>query len=250
MLSIRENVLQMAESRINAQVELLVQEEIKIVSPKVMPPGSDLIMVVSQKIAPEKSQAFLDWQKLMTEASSKFEGYERTEVFPPEEGLHDEWITLVRFDSKSNLDNWINSQTRASLNAKFNEEFGEFKMRRIGQGFDFWFQPPQTVKIPSWKMAMTILVALYPTLLFLQAFITFPLLSNIPHVWKMLVSILLSVSAMQWLVVPFTVKNLKWWYYPQGDLKAQKETTIKGVLFIALITVLTGFIFIPFFGKA
>lgn len=242
MLSISENV------HLAALVELPVQEEIKVVSPTVLPPGSDLIMVVSQRIAKEKSQAFLDWQKLMTEASSKFPGYERTEVFPPEEGLHDEWITLVRFDSKNNLDNWIGSETRAELNAKFNQEFGEFKMRRIGQGFDLWFQPPQAVKIPPWKMAMTILVALYPTLLFLQALITFPFLSNLPHVWKMLVSILLSVSMMQWFVVPFTVKHLKWWHYPEGDLKVQKQITIKGVLLIIAILVLTGFIFIPFFG--
>lgn len=227
-----------------------MQEESKIVSPNVLPPGSDLIMVISQKIAPEKSQAFLDWQKLMTEASSKFHGYERTEVFPPEEGLHEEWITLVRFDSKTNLDNWISSKARAELNARFNQEFGEFKMRRIGQGFDMWLQPSQVVKIPSWKMAMTILVALYPTLLFLQALITFPLFSNFPHVWKMLASIVLSVSAMQWLVVPFTVKYLKWWHYPQGDEIVQKQTTIKGAVLIVIILVLTGFIFIPFFGRA
>lgn len=233
-----------------AKVEILVQEELKIVSPNVLPPGSDLIMVISQKIAPEKSQAFLEWQKLMTEASSKFKGYERTEVFPPAEGLHDEWITLVRFDSKDNLDNWISSKTRAELNAKFKEEFGEFKMRRIGEGFDMWFQPPQAVKIPPWKMAMTILVALYPTLLFLQALITFPLLSDLPHVWKMLASIVLSVSAMQWVVVPFVVENLKWWHYPQGDSSAQKQTTLKGVLLIVGILVLTAFIFIPFFPKA
>lgn len=215
-----------------------------------MPPGSDFIMVVSQKIAPEKSQAFLDWQKLMTEASSKFQGYERTEVFPPAEGLHDEWITMVRFDCKENLDNWVSSEIRASLNAKFNEDFGEFKMRRIGEGFDMWFQPAQVVKIPSWKMAMTILVALYPTLLFLQALITFPLFSDFPHVWKMLASIILSVSAMQWVVVPFTVKNLKWWHYPQGDAASRKQTNMKGVLVIVGILVLTGFIFIPFFPKA
>ncbi len=227
-----------------------MQEELKIVSPNVLPPGSDLIMVISQKIAPEKSQAFLDWQKLMTEASSKFQGYERTEVFPPAEGLHDEWITLVRFDSKSNLDNWISSDTRAELNARFKEDFGEFKMRRIGEGFDMWFQPSQAVKIPPWKMAMTILVALYPTLLFLQALITFPLFSNFPHVWKMLASIVLSVSAMQWVVVPFTVKNLKWWHYPQGDSSTQKQTTLKGFLLIVSILVATAFIFIPFFPKA
>lgn len=231
------------------QVESQVQEELRVVSPNVLPPGSDLIMVVSQKIAPEKSQDFLDWQKLMTDASSKFEGYERTEVFPPAQGLHDEWITLVRFNSKENLDNWINSGTRAELNAKFNQDFGEFKMRRIGEGFDLWFEPPQSVKIPSWKMAMTILVALYPTLLFLQALITFPLFSNFPHVWKMLASIVLSVSAMQWLVVPFAVKTLKWWHYPQGEAKVRTQTTIKGVLLIVFILVLTGFIFIPFFGK-
>ncbi|MDX2105221.1 MAG: hypothetical protein SFY67_02365 [Candidatus Melainabacteria bacterium] len=227
-----------------------MQEELKVVSPNVLPPGSDLIMVVSQKIAPEKSQAFLDWQKLMTEASSKFEGYESTEVFPPAEGLHDEWITLVRFNSKSDLDNWVNSSKRAELNAKFNQEFGEFKMRRIAEGFDMWFQPPQAVKIPPWKMAMTILVALYPTLLLLQAFITFPLFSNFPHVWKMLASIVLSVSAMQWVVVPFAVRHLKWWHYPQGDANVQKQTTIKGAALIVIILVATGFIFIPFFGKA
>ncbi len=233
-----------------AKVEISVQEELKIVSPNVLPPGSDLIMVISQKIAPEKSQAFLDWQKLMTEASSKFEGYERTEVFPPAEGLHDEWITLVRFSSKENLDNWIGSDARAELNAKFKEDFGEFKMRRIADGFDMWFQPPQAVKIPSWKMAMTILVALYPTLLFLQAFVTFPLFSDIPHVWKMLASIVLSVSAMQWVVVPFAVKNLKWWHYPKGDLSTHKQTTLKGVLLIVGILIATAFIFIPFFPKA
>lgn len=227
-----------------------MQEDLKVVSPNVLPPGSDLIMVVSQKIPKEKSQAFLDWQKLMTEASSKFEGYERTDVFPPAEGLHDEWITLVRFNSKSNLDNWVNSDTRAELNAKFNQDFGEFKMRRIAEGFGMWFETPQAVKIPAWKMAMTILVALYPTLLFLQASITFPLFSNFPHVWKMLASILLSVSAMQWLVVPFAVKHLKWWHYPQGEANVQKLTTIKGTVLIVIILAATGFIFIPFFGKA
>ncbi len=167
-----------------------------------MPPGADLMMVVSQVIPPEKSEAFLDWQRTMTDASSKYPGYVRTEVFPPAEGLHDEWITIVRFADKDSLDGWVKSPERTSLNQKFNEDFGDFKMKRIGSGFDLWLQPPSQSKIPPWKMALTILCALYPTMLLLQAAITFQLFAPFPHVLKMLFSILLTCSAMQWVVLP------------------------------------------------
>lgn len=234
-----------------ANGKLTVQEELKKITPNVMPPGSDLMMVISQVIPPDKSEAFLEWQHLMTDASSKFAGYERTEVFPPADGLHEEWITIVRFDSKENLDAWVGSVERASLNDEFKEKFGDFHMRRIGSGFDLWMQPAAQTKIPPWKMALTVLVALYPTLLLLQALITFPLLGalHIPHPFKMLVSILFTISAMNWVVMPFTVKNLKWWHYPEGDPGAQQATTLKGVALIVSIILVTAFIFVPFFPK-
>lgn len=226
-----------------------MQEELKKITPNVMPPGADLMMVISQVIPPEKSEAFLKWQHNMTDASSKFPGYERTEVFPPADGLHEEWITIVRFDSKENLDQWISSAERAALNKEFNENFGDFRMRRIGSGFDLWMQPAAQTKIPPWKMALTVLVALYPTMLLLQVLVTFPLFSGLPHVLKMLASILLSVSAMNWIVMPFTVKNLKWWHYPQGDPDQFVKTNLKGAALIFSIIMATAFIFFPLFPK-
>jgi antibiotic biosynthesis monooxygenase (ABM) superfamily enzyme len=78
-------------------------------------------------------------------------------------------------------------------------------------GLDHWvslkggMQPP-----PDWKMAVLILVGLYPIVV-LDAMFLSPLLTFLPWPVGILVSLMVSVPIMVWIVLPLLSKVLGSW---------------------------------------
>jgi antibiotic biosynthesis monooxygenase (ABM) superfamily enzyme len=169
-----------------------------------------------QKIAEEKRGRFLDWQNTITQATAKFAGYDRTELYPPAPGVQDDWVTVVHFRSNEELEAWLNSDVRAELNRRFYEEFGDFDLRKVASGLGFWFQLSD---VPPWKMVLTVVAGLYPTLLVMQVLVA-PFLKGHPFVVQLLLGSFISVSCLQWIVMPPLRKLLGWWHHPSQPNRA------------------------------
>lgn len=197
-------------------------------------PASRVSAIIVQKIAPEKTNAFLTWQQEITNATKAFAGYERTEVFPPIAEIQDEWVTIVHFQSNEALDKWLKSDTRAALNGRFNEEFGEFDLRKVASGLGFWFAAGTSGGPPGWKMVLTVLFALYPSVVLVSVAVL-PLLKGWSFAEKMLLANLMTVSMLQYLIMPVLRKYLAWWHAPPEG--KERNYTVAGT---ALLIVLLG----------
>ncbi|MEU6867341.1 antibiotic biosynthesis monooxygenase [Streptomyces sp. NPDC046876] len=200
-------------------------------------PDPLVTVVITHRVHPDRVDEFLAWQRRMSEAESKFEGFRGTEMFRPIEGLQDEWTTMYRFDSAQHLDAWLTSPQRQEVLAE-GREFSDFKLSTIDNSFGSWFafeEDGTAAPAPSeMKTAIAVWVGLYPTVVFLTLALS-PL--HMPFWLGMLVGNLLSSLLMTFLTMPYYVNPLlKRWLRPQPDEPPARSNRI-GLGLVAAVTV-------------
>lgn len=173
--------------------------------------------VVSHRVRPDQEAEFLEFQDRLEEAERAIPGYQGSEVFRPVPGVQEDWTALFRFDSKEHLDAWMRSEERRRL-LEDARCFENYEVRTVGNAFGSWFplsEGSQAPPAPSWKQAMTVLLALYPTVMILA--FTLGAWLNDAHVppWlAMFVSNVASVAALTWLLMPALARALGFWLQP------------------------------------
>jgi hypothetical protein len=191
--------------------------------------------VVVQRIPPAAADWFLDWQRSVTAAAEGFAGYRATEVYPPANGSGGEWVVVIHFDDEELLQQWLDSAVRARWLQLLREKVGDFELKTLPGGFGFWFAgqtrnpdaPP-----PSWMMALTVLLGLYPTVMLLTIFVG-PHTSPLGLALSMLIGNALSVSILQWGVMPILTRMLAPWLHADGSRK--KVISTAGLCLILLL---------------
>lgn len=207
--------------------------------PVIIEPQQGVTALIVQRVPPEKKDAFLEWQNGISAAAKAFAGYERTEVFPPVAGVQEDWVTVVHFRSNAELDVWLQSDARAEWNARFNEEFGTFDLKKFGYGFGFWFS--EGADAPAgWKMVLTVLLGLYPSVILVNN-VMMPFLKWLPFEVQLLIGNLTTVSMLQWLIMPVFCKWFSWWHKPARG--ASKNTDAKGAAIVIGITLVMTVVF-------
>jgi antibiotic biosynthesis monooxygenase (ABM) superfamily enzyme len=177
--------------------------------------------VVVQRVPPAVREWFLEWQQGITQAAETFAGYRGTDVYAPPEGRPEPWVIVLHFDDDQSLDQWLGSPQRAAWLEKLRGKVEGGAVKVLSGGFGPWFAglagPSATVP-PSWKMALTVLLGLYPTVMLLTLFVG-PYTSPLGLAVSMLSGNALSVSLLQWAVMPVLTRLLGRW------LKANQPTT-------------------------
>jgi antibiotic biosynthesis monooxygenase (ABM) superfamily enzyme len=160
--------------------------------------------VITQHVPPGASEAFLQWQRGLSAAAAEAAGYQTTEIYPPA-GEPEPWVIVLHFDDPTTLRAWLDSPRRAEWLAKLPDEFRDFRLKTLPSGFGAWFagtaDGPGVALPPKWKMALTILFTLYPTVMLLSIFVG-PHLTPLGQAVSILISAMLSVSILQWAVQP------------------------------------------------
>jgi antibiotic biosynthesis monooxygenase (ABM) superfamily enzyme len=168
-------------------------------------------MVFTHRVVPDKVPAYLDWRRRAIAAQAHHPGYLATEFFKPH-GKFDEWVDIVRYDSISDLSEWMESQERRDL-LKELEPIVESVHEHQVTGLEGWFAlnrgAATSRAIPSWKQALAVLFALYPTVMFLT-FLN-PLMHSVSMPVQMLIGNILSVAILTWLVMPQVSQLLNFW---------------------------------------
>ncbi len=184
------------------------------ISLEILSPQSRATGVVVQSVPPERANEFLEWQRGITQAASHFPGYKYTEVYQPTPGSRAEWVTVFHFETNSLLEDWIESPVRQKWVHDLKKRFGDFTLKRMG-GFDTWFSSVTgaTEKIPDWKMVITVVAALYPTVMLLTYWLN-PFLEALPFPARMLIGNIVSVSVLQWVAMPLLTRRLSFWLRP------------------------------------
>lgn len=190
---------------------------------------------------------FLERQREITQSAEAFPGYVGTEVFPPRDGAGDQWVTLFHFDDDATLKRWLDSPERARHLEVLRARIGDFELKTLSGGFGSWFadgaRDTGTHSPPGWKMVLSVVLGLYPTVMLLSMTV-----GVVTNRWGLAVSMLIgnacSVSILQWIVMPVLTRLLKPWL--QANDAAQPRVMLGGiavvVVALAVMTVVFRFI--------
>ena len=185
------------------------------ISLEILSPQSRATAVVVQTVPPERSDEFMEWQRGITRDASLFPGYKYTEVYQPAPNTTDEWVTVIHFESNPLLEAWIKSPVREKWVEDLKKRFGDFTLKRVG-GFDAWFSgvEGEAEKVPDWKMVVTVVAALYPTVMILTYWLLTPFIKFLPFPGQMLIGNIASVAFLQWVAMPLLTRRLSFWLRP------------------------------------
>jgi antibiotic biosynthesis monooxygenase (ABM) superfamily enzyme len=196
-------------------------------------PETLVTVVVGHRVAPERIEAFLDWQRRLDEAESRFPGFRGSELFRPIAGVQDDWTICYRFDSAEHLDAWLGSPERTAMLGEA-AEFGDFTLRTIDHSFGNWFSFGDSAEPPpsDLKSAIAVWMGLYPTVMLLSL-LTAPL--GMPMWLGLLIGNLLSSLVMSYFTMPHYVNRvLGWWLKPRRDAP-QPTTNLRGLILVLAV---------------
>jgi hypothetical protein len=123
---------------------------------------------------------------------------------------------------------------RANWVERLRAEIGDFELKSLAGGFSPWF-----AKVASsadhapagWKMAATVLLGLYPTVMLLTIFVG-PYTSPLGLAVAMLIGNALSVAILQWIVMPPLTQMLGKWL--ESNSGRSKLFATSGLMLILL----------------
>src|SRR5262249_39416547 len=88
--------------------------------------GARASTVITQHIPPGAREAFLEWQRGLSDAAAEAPGYQTTELYPPAGG-QEPWVIVIHFDNPKTLRDWLDSPRRAEWLAKIPHGIGDFR---------------------------------------------------------------------------------------------------------------------------
>ncbi|WP_308404662.1 antibiotic biosynthesis monooxygenase [Streptomyces sioyaensis] len=195
--------------------------------------------VISHEVRPGHEQAFLDWQQKALEAQEKAPGFMGSELFKPVRGVQEHWVVVFRFDSREHLDHWLESDVRKTLLEEGEKHFTSFDVRKVGSSFSGWFQFDHGKggsAPPNWKQAMSVVLALYPTVMVLNLTVGIALEKlTIRGYIGLFLSNVLSVSALTWLLMPLVNKALAFWLVPERCTSRRIQVLGTGVVVLGYL---------------
>ncbi|WP_231977008.1 antibiotic biosynthesis monooxygenase [Streptomyces sp. 2323.1] len=195
--------------------------------------------VISHEVKPGHEQAFLNWQEKTLEAQEKAPGFMGSELFKPVQGVQEHWVVVFRFDSREHLDDWLESDVRSALLDEGRKHFISYDVRKVGSAFSGWFQFDHGKggsAPPNWKQAMSVVLALYPTVMVLNLTVGIALEKlTIRGYIGLFLSNVLSVSALTWLLMPLVNRALAFWLVPERCTSRRIQVLGTGVVVLGYL---------------
>jgi antibiotic biosynthesis monooxygenase (ABM) superfamily enzyme len=190
--------------------------------------------VVVPRVPAADTDWFMEWQRGVTAAAEAFAGYQGTDVYPATEGAGGEWVVVIHFADDKSLQQWLTADVRAQWVARLRDKVGDFTLQTLPGGFGFWFA--QLARGPdgapaSWKMALTVLLGLYPTVMLLTILVG-PATAPLGLAVSMLIGNALSICILQWGVMPVLTALLRRWL--GASASRDRALSIGGACLIAV----------------
>ncbi len=200
--------------------------------------GARASSVIVQHVPADRVDVFLEWQRQVANVAADFKGYQTTEVYPGNDATQ-EWVVVIHFDDSKALEDWIASPQRAQWMRKLPADIRDFRLKTLPLGFGAWFMESGSnePRVPHWKMFLTVLFGLYPTVMLLQMFLS-PHLRPLGLAGAMLVGNAASVAFLEWLGMPVISRFLSPWLRTQST-----GPTLTGLALLALALAAMTYIF-------
>lgn len=210
--------------------------DLVVVDGDLTPPG---VAIFRHTVAAGREDDFIAAQGDLTLTSSGFPGYEGTVLFPP--GASGEWTSLIRFRTERLLSGWLKSEQRqqslSALRTTLAKEFSTVA-QTTPFGTTVRIEDGRTEMTPNWKSAMLVLMVLYPTVMLLSRFVG-PVFdrAGLPTWLAMWLSEVASVSALQWILMPFAVRRMRRWLDPVEG--ASLAVSLRGAAVVVAVYAVT-----------
>jgi antibiotic biosynthesis monooxygenase (ABM) superfamily enzyme len=190
--------------------------------------------VIVQHVPAAAVDRFLEWQRSVARVAEGFAGYRGADIYPPPGGQGGDWVAVIHFDDQQALRAWLDSPIREEWVRKIRAEMGEARLTTLPGGFAAWFagQGGSGQQPPGWKIALTVLLGLYPTVMVLTLFFPGPYLKTLGPAVAMLIGNALSVSFLQWVVTPALNPLLGRWL--AADPRRERAVWVGGLVLILL----------------
>jgi antibiotic biosynthesis monooxygenase (ABM) superfamily enzyme len=191
--------------------------------------------VIVHRVPPDCVERFLAWQQGIIQAASTFPGYHSTDSYPPLDAARHEWVIVLHFDKAEDQQRWLASPLRAEWLGRRPQEIEDFRLKTLPTGFGPWFATmldTPTRPLPAWKMMLTVLLGLYPTVMLLNIFVA-PHYRFLGLAVSMLLGNALSVALLQWPVMPSLQAALGPWLRANGA--ANRAVSLGGAVLIAAL---------------
>lgn len=190
--------------------------------------------VVAQRVPAASADWFMEWQQGVAGAAEAFGGFRGADVYPPTGNQRDEWVVVVHFENEKSLQEWLDSDVQAQWVDKLHARFGNFELRPLSVGFDSWFPCLGDSPPPSWKVALAVLLGIYPTVMALTL-ISGPYTQPLGMAVGMLIGNVLGITILQWAVMPALNSLLAPWL--KANSEEQRAFSIGGLFLILALLV-------------
>ncbi len=175
-------------------------------------------VVISHHIADNKLNQYEEWLNEIGPLCRSAIGFVDWQIIRPIPDLTFIYTVIIRFDTLTNLKNWMESTTRKMLIEKVKPILKTEDTYHINSGLDFLFAPkPAGSKPPAkWKQFLITWSAIYPLSMLIPLLIV-PVLSQVkvngnPLITSLLISGVI-VFLMVYLVMPNYTKLIRKWLY-------------------------------------
>ncbi|MEU6083497.1 antibiotic biosynthesis monooxygenase [Streptomyces sp. NPDC047108] len=176
--------------------------------------------VISHEVPPRHEEDFERWQDKVLKAQQSFPGFKGSEMFRPVAGVQENWVVAFRYDTREHLDDWLNSGARKRLLDEGADYFRSYDVRKVGSAFSGWFRFEEGAEKgipPNWKQAMTVVLALYPTVMVLNLTVGFELNDlGVPAWFGLFIGNICSVAILTWVLMPLVTRLFDRWLAPRG----------------------------------
>jgi antibiotic biosynthesis monooxygenase (ABM) superfamily enzyme len=200
--------------------------------------------VISSRVRPGQEGAFRAWEQRIATAQAQSPGFQGYRFEPPIPGVQDDWLAILRFDTESNLQAWLDSPGRKKLLKEAAPFLEEFHARVVRTGFEQWFPTAANgISAPAWKQNMIVLLLLYPVVFLFGVWVQTPILMKkvgLPFWLALFIGNVVSVLLLNWLV-PWVSRGFSWWLAPAND--AGGRASLAGAALITLLYAVWLFLF-------
>ncbi|MFY0651087.1 MAG: hypothetical protein JXQ96_03600 [Cyclobacteriaceae bacterium] len=172
-------------------------------------------IVVSHFIKEGAEEAFESALKNVIQQAKVYEGHKGIQIIRPANKSEQEYILLIRFDTKANYEVWERSEPRNRWFQELKDYTYKESKIRYEEGIEFWFSMPrENASVPpkKWKMALLTWLVIYPSVLTLST-ITAIILPHFPLFLRMLMVSMILVSLMTYLIMPNITKLFAKWIF-------------------------------------
>ncbi|GFE68037.1 antibiotic biosynthesis monooxygenase [Chroococcus sp. FPU101] len=176
---------------------------------------------ITRRVKPGCEQAFEEYVSGITAAAMTFEGHLGATIIRPLNPAIPEYRVIFKFNRRSNLKKWENSECRRQWIAREKVLIVGFPVVEVLTGLETWFTLPASDAIippPRYKMAAITFIALFPLIKIVNYYFK-PWLFFLPTLLQDLLATGLTVLLMTYVVMPRMTRIFAFWLYPYSRKK-------------------------------